>query len=427
MEDKIEVPPYFLCPISLEIMGDPVTICTGITYERENIERWIFISNKNTCPVTKQLLTGTDLTPNHTLRRLIQSWCSLNASYGVERIPTPKPPVNKSIISRLISQASDSPHMQLTCLAELRRIASESATNRRIMESAGAAEFLSSLILANSGSSTREEEGDEKRLLVEEEIESRKPVEEEALSLLYQLQISESNLKKVFRGENGSLLEAFMRILERSYNYESRVFALELMKSMLDMADPPQLTSLKAKLFVQLVQILRDQISSKATKGALKLLIQLCPWGRNRVKAVEAGSVGTIVDLLLDCSDKRMCEMMLVVLDQLCCCAEGRAELLNHGAGLAVVSKKIFRISHLGSERAVRILYKVSKHSGTAWVAQEMVQLGVVAKLSLVLQIDCEVKTKEKAREIIKLHARAWRNSPCVPKNLVASLAILID
>ncbi|GAB4834069.1 hypothetical protein Ancab_032322 [Ancistrocladus abbreviatus] len=421
MEGKIEVPPYFLCPISLEIMGDPVTICTGITYERENIERWIFISNKNTCPVTKQLLTGTDLTPNHTLRRLIQSWCSLNASYGVERIPTPKPPVNKSIISRLISQASDSPHMQLTCLAELRRIASESATNLRIMESAGTVEFLSSLILANSGSSTREEEGDEKRLLVEEEMESRKPVEEEALSILYQLQISESNPKKVFRGESGSLLEALVRILERSYNYESRVFALELMKSMLDMADPPQLISLKAKLFVELVQILRDQISSKATKGALKLLIQLCPWGRNRVKAVEAGSVGTIVDLLLDCSDKRMCEMMLVVLDQLCCCAEGRAELLNHGAGLAVVSKKILRISHLGSERAVRILYNVSKHSGTSWVAQEMVQLGVLAKLSLVLQIDCEVKTKEKAREIIKLHARAWRNSPCVPKNLVAS------
>ncbi|GAB4834063.1 hypothetical protein Ancab_032316 [Ancistrocladus abbreviatus] len=421
MEGKIEVPPYFLCPISLEIMGDPVTICTGITYDRENIERWIFISNKNTCPVTKQLLTGTDLTPNHTLRRLIQSWCSLNASYGVERIPTPKPPVNKSIISRLISQASDSPHMQLTCLAELRRIASESATNRRIMESAGAVEFLSSVMLANSGSSTREEEGDEKRLLVEEEIEWRKPVEEEALSLLYQLQISDSILKKVFRGEDGSLLEALMRILERSYNYESRVFALELMKSMLDMAAPPQLISLKAKLFVELVQILRDQISSKATKSALKLLIQLCPWGRNRVKAVEAGSVGTIVDLLLDCSDKRMCEMMLVVLDQLCCCAEGRAELLNHGAGLAVVSKKILRISHLGSERAVRILYNVSKHSGTAWVAQEMVQLGVLAKLSLVLQIDCEVKTKEKAREIIKLHARAWRNSPCVPKNLVAS------
>jgi hypothetical protein len=34
-----------------------------------------------TCPVTKQQLSDyTDLTPNHTLRRLIQAWCTLNAS-----------------------------------------------------------------------------------------------------------------------------------------------------------------------------------------------------------------------------------------------------------------------------------------------------------------------------------------------------------
>ncbi|GAB4857282.1 hypothetical protein Ancab_015190 [Ancistrocladus abbreviatus] len=410
MGTEIEVPPFFLCPISLQIMRDPVTISTGITYDRDNIERWIFSGEKNSCPVTKLPLTDTDLTPNHTLSRLIQSWCTLNASHGVELIPTPKPPVDKSRISRHISQASNSPHMQLTCLAELRRIASGSASNRRILESSGAVDFIAALVLSGSSSFS-----------YEEEVEPRKWIDEEALSVLHQLQISESNFQKVVMRENGAFIEALTRILRRRNNYESQAFALDLMNSTLHVAHPPELISMKAELFIELVQILRDHISSKATKTVLKMLIHLCSLGRNRVKAVEAGGVGTVIDLLLDCSDKRICEMMLVVLDQLCGCAEGRAELLKHGAGMAVVSKKILRISHLGSEMAVRILHNVSTYSATATVVQEMVQLGVVAKLSSLLQIDCEVKTKDKARKIIKMHARAWSNSPCAPKYLVAS------
>ncbi|CAA0810724.1 plant U-box 24 [Striga hermonthica] len=38
--DEIEVPQYFLCPISLQIMKDPVTTVTGITYDRDCIEKW---------------------------------------------------------------------------------------------------------------------------------------------------------------------------------------------------------------------------------------------------------------------------------------------------------------------------------------------------------------------------------------------------
>ncbi|KAH1194037.1 E3 ubiquitin-protein ligase PUB22 [Glycine max] len=94
--DEIEIPAHFLCPISLQLMRDPVTVCIGITYDRENIERWLFSCKNNTCPVTKQCLLDHGLTPNHTLRRLIQSWCTLNASLGVERIPTPKSPIDKT-------------------------------------------------------------------------------------------------------------------------------------------------------------------------------------------------------------------------------------------------------------------------------------------------------------------------------------------
>ena len=70
-----EEPPHlFLCPISMELMDDPVTVSTGVTYDRRSIERWIFGCGRATCPATMQPLANLELTPNHTLKRVIGSW-----------------------------------------------------------------------------------------------------------------------------------------------------------------------------------------------------------------------------------------------------------------------------------------------------------------------------------------------------------------
>ncbi|CAI9765911.1 unnamed protein product [Fraxinus pennsylvanica] len=416
MDNEIEVPPYFLCPITLEIMKDPVTVSTGITYDRESIEKWLFSQKNDTCPVTKQILVDSELTPNVTLRRVIQSWCTLHSSDGIERFPTPKPPVGKPQIVKLLNEAK-SPHKQTKCLQRLRSIASQSETNRRCMESVGVAEFLASLIVERIGESSLREVEDS----VFDDTTTRK--NDEALSILHHLQLSEAGVKSLMRYRNGEFVKSLTRIMLRG-SYESRAYVVMLLKSMFEVADDTmQLISVRYEVFTGLVQILHDQISQKASKAALKVLIDVCPWGRNRIKAVEAGAVPLLIDLLLNLnsSDKRDCEMILMVLDYLCQCAEGRAEFLKHCAGLAIVSKKILRISQAASERAVRILYSISKFSATPGVLQEMLQLGVVTKLSLVLQVDCGRKTRERAKEILKMHAKAWKNSSCVPNHLLIS------
>ncbi|XP_010247286.1 PREDICTED: E3 ubiquitin-protein ligase PUB22 [Nelumbo nucifera] len=405
--DQIDIPPYFICPISLEIMRDPVTVSTGITYDRECIEKWVFSGKNKTCPVTKQVLSDVDLTPNHTLRRLIQAWCTLNASKGIERFPTPKPPVDKAEIAKILNDAK-LPQLQMRCLRKLKLMASESDRNKRCMEAAGVVQFLASIV--KNGSSTPVED------VVEDGVLEFTTASDEALSLLYHLQISQSSLKSLMNRE-GEFVGCLTRVLQRG-NYQSRAYASLLLKSMFEVADPNQLISLRTELFVEIVNLLRDQISHQASKAALKVLIELCPWGRNRIKAVEAGAVSVVIELLLDASEKRASEMMLVVLDQLCGCAEGRAELLKHAAGLAVVSKKILRVSHLATERGVRILSSISRYSATPSVLQEMLNLGVVSKLCLVLQVDCGVKTMEKVREILRLHSRAWKKSPCILPHL---------
>ncbi|KAH0729011.1 hypothetical protein KY289_000199 [Solanum tuberosum] len=407
--EKIQIPTYFICPISLEMMRDPVTISTGITYDRENIEKWIFSAKNNTCPVTKQsLTTGIELTPNVTLRRFIQSWCTINASHGIERFPTPKPPVSKPQIIKLLKEAK-SPKMQMKSLKTLRSIASENDANKRCMESAGAMEFLAFIINNNNSNEVFEEE--------EEGFMSTK---DEALSILYQLKLSEQGLKSLIMSGNGEFIESLTCVMQHG-SYESRAYAIMLMKDMFEVSTPTLLLSLKQEFFRQVVQVLRDEISQKATKASLQVLVHACPFGRNRVKAVEVGTIRVLVDLLLDSSEKRVCELMLILLDQLCQSAEGRAELLNHPGGLAIVSKKILRVSKVGSERAIKILHSISKFSSTPSVVQEMLSLGVVAKLCLVLQVDCGSKSKERAREILKFHAKAWSNSPCIPNNLLSS------
>ncbi|MQL41471.1 U-box domain-containing protein, partial [Escherichia coli] len=81
LEVEIVIPNHFHCPVSLELMNDPVTLPTGITYDRESIEKWIEAGNK-TCPVTNQVLTSFDMIPNHSLRIMIQDWCVENRQHG---------------------------------------------------------------------------------------------------------------------------------------------------------------------------------------------------------------------------------------------------------------------------------------------------------------------------------------------------------
>ncbi|XP_019200412.1 PREDICTED: U-box domain-containing protein 6-like [Ipomoea nil] len=76
--DQMQVPPEELrCPISLQLMYDPVIIASGQTYERICIEKW-FSDGHNTCPKTQQELPHLGLTPNYCVKGLVGSWCEQN-------------------------------------------------------------------------------------------------------------------------------------------------------------------------------------------------------------------------------------------------------------------------------------------------------------------------------------------------------------
>ena len=66
-------PDGLLCPISLELMVDPVLLLgTGQTYERAAIVRWLHTNS--TDPITNVELSSKKLVPNFAIRKLVLEW-----------------------------------------------------------------------------------------------------------------------------------------------------------------------------------------------------------------------------------------------------------------------------------------------------------------------------------------------------------------
>jgi len=71
-----DIPQYFLCPITHEIMDDPVVACDGYTYEREAMKKWIGL--QKTSPMTGAPLINDSLTPNFVLKSMWKDWAEKN-------------------------------------------------------------------------------------------------------------------------------------------------------------------------------------------------------------------------------------------------------------------------------------------------------------------------------------------------------------
>jgi len=70
-DDNLEYESFF-CPISQEIMKDPVITPKGISFDRESILSWL--SKDKTCPITKTLLKESDLITNYALKNTIEEF-----------------------------------------------------------------------------------------------------------------------------------------------------------------------------------------------------------------------------------------------------------------------------------------------------------------------------------------------------------------
>ncbi|KAM6459203.1 WD repeat, SAM and U-box domain-containing protein 1 isoform 2-T4 [Liasis olivaceus] len=78
---SLDIPDEFLCPITKELMKEPVIAADGYSYEKEAMENWI-IKKRRSSPMTNLPLQRLVLTPNRTLKMAINRWLETQSKYS---------------------------------------------------------------------------------------------------------------------------------------------------------------------------------------------------------------------------------------------------------------------------------------------------------------------------------------------------------
>ncbi|KAF8407568.1 hypothetical protein HHK36_006702 [Tetracentron sinense] len=393
---EVSIPINFRCPISLELMKDPVTLSTGITYDRENIETWIEAGNQ-TCPVTNQVLKTVDQFPNHVIRKMIQDWCVQNRTYGIERIPTPRIPITRYEVFEIVSRIMDATKRgdQMECqelVAKVKLWVKESDRNKRCIKFNGTVCALSEAFDAFATDSFEIHAG------VLEEILS-------ALTLMLPFDAEGQS----YLGSTASL-HCMVWILNCG-DLSGRRNAVLVLKELLslDHRHVDALAEIEGANEA-LVKLIKEPICPTATKASLTTIFYLVsPLSSSsekiKSKFVEMGLVSLLLEILID-SERSICEKALGVLDGICGCEEGREKAYSNALTVPVVVKKILRVSDLITEFSVSILWKLCKNiekRDEGGVLVEALQVGAFQKLLLLLQVGCGEKTKENATELLKM------------------------
>ncbi|XP_078428919.1 U-box domain-containing protein 12-like [Wolffia australiana] len=308
------IPDDFRCPISLELMCDPVIVATGQTYERTYIEKWLGAGH-NTCPKTQQPLSNTSLTPNYVLRSLIAQWCEANGVDPPKRAVNSQPKAlcsstHPDIDALLHKLTSHSVEDQRAAAGELRLLAKRNADNRVCIAQAGAIPFLVRL------------------------LPSADPrTQEHAVTALLNLSICEENKKTIIMCPGA--VTGIVHVLKRG-SMEARENAAAALFS-LSVVDENKVTIGASGAIPALVALLGEG-SQRGKKDAATALFNLCIYQGNKGKAVRAGVVSTLMALLTEPSSGMMDEALAIM-----------AILAGHQEGRAAI----------GASKAIPVLVEV--------------------------------------------------------------------
>ncbi|KAJ3683962.1 hypothetical protein LUZ61_013126 [Rhynchospora tenuis] len=281
----IPIPDEFRCPISLELMQDPVIVSTGQTYEHICIEKWL-ASGHDTCPSTQQRLAHRSLTTNYVLRSLIAQWCEAN---GLDPPKRPSPPASLSsprtdLDALLVKLSSSDPEAQHSAAGEIRLLAKRNAANRLSIAQAGAVPLL-------------------KDLLFSADLRTQ----EHAVTAILNLSICEENKTGIMAS---GCVPGVVHVLKTG-NMEARENAAATLFS-LSIVDEYKVAIGATGAIPALVSLLSEG-THRGKKDAATALFNLCIYQGNKGKAVRAGVVPLVMGLVTDPVGSMIDEAMAIL------------------------------------------------------------------------------------------------------------------
>lgn len=288
------VPDDFLCPISLELMRDPVIVATGQTYERSYIQKWIDCGN-TTCPKTRQKLDHLTLTPNYVLRSLISQWCGKHniqqptsvsnrgAKKGNRSLCDPNGTVSaiEALTRKLSSRSLEE---RRAAVSEIRSLSKRSTENRILIAEAGAIPILVNLLTSEDGE-----------------------VQENAVTSILNLSIYDNNKSLIMlAGAVPSIVQVLRAgTTEARENAAATIFSLSL-------GDENKIIIGASGAIPALVELLQNG-TARGKKDAATALFNLCIYQGNKGRAVRAGIIPALLETLTDPSGGMVDEALTIL------------------------------------------------------------------------------------------------------------------
>ncbi|XVE62658.1 hypothetical protein DITRI_Ditri06bG0136800 [Diplodiscus trichospermus] len=281
MDDTV-LPEKFKCPISGEIMGDPVVLSSGQTYDRPRIQKWLNDGNL-TCPLSQQVLSHTILTPNCLVRELISHWCK-QSGIALPKVHQDNDgdvinEVDRMYLNSLLEKMSSSLSDQKEAAKELRRLTKTTPSYREVF-----CEFTDAISRLLSPLSESESK-----------VESDPDLQEDLITTVLNLSIPDNNKKLL--AENPVVIPLLIESLkfgtiETRRNAAAALFSLSALDSNKFVignsgALPPLL-------------LLLHEGHPLAMKDAATAIFSLCIISENRAKFIEIGAVRVILQKIKD-------------------------------------------------------------------------------------------------------------------------------
>ncbi|KAI9087508.1 hypothetical protein K1719_030378 [Acacia pycnantha] len=406
-------PHDFRCPISLQLMTDPVTVSTGQTYDRSSIQKWLKAGNR-TCPKTGEKLTNTELVPNTTLRKLIHQFCAEN---GFSASASQSGHRSRDITRTIVPGSTASAHaiqflswfiarrlvfgteeQKNKAAYEIRVLARSNIFNRACLIEVGTVPSLFNLLDTND-----------------------KSTQENVISALLKLAKHNNGQTTIMESEG---LKPILMVLKKGISLEARQTAAAIIFYLSSTRENRKVIGENPEAIPALVELIKEETTAFGKKNAIVAIFGLLLLPQNHQKVIEANTVPALVSILASPSSEKsdLTTDCLAVIAGLAENEEG-AKAVSKACGLSLIVGMLQTVTwRTGKEHCVAILISLCVHVGEEVVAVLAKDPTLMPWLYSLLT-DGTSHAAKKARSLIKLlhefndtRTSQWVTSSVVPQ-----------
>lgn len=402
----ITVPSFFRCPISLDVMKSPVSLCTGVTYDRASIQRWLDSGN-NTCPATMQVLQSKEFVPNRTLQRLIQIWSdSVQHRVDSSESATGRPVVLsqdevKDIIRVAISKTEDFSEN----LTKIVAFAKESDENKTFLAKFDGLVVMLVEILSNVN-----------------DVNMLKQVIR-VLDLILNKIEDQQHLMNLILKRDQDCLNSLLLVLKQQESVDSRIESLRLLEFIAVDADSKVKIAERDGLLAETVKSLSLDSDRRLIEASLSCLITISSSKRAKTKLINHKLITELGKLITDGHNGNgsgngngngngngsgngtvlITEKALRLVEILSTTKQGRMEICQDAALLNGVVQKMLKVSAAATEHAVTILWTVCYLFRDQTAQEAVSSSNVLTKILLLMQSNCTPAVRQMSADLLKI------------------------